>query len=157
MFSDQEAWSFYNSICFPYVEQVMERFVIQNSDREKPIVLVVPMMFESDIFTLCSHVATVTVNDAERKRRLFMRSQLTPEEVDAILARQMTDEQRRQQSARWSAVACSCGNPDFGAQAMRRLLQELQCGLRAEERAGEHPIDVGSGQSAREPGSARGQ
>lgn len=59
------------------------------------VVLDIPLLFEKNAETWLTAVAVVTVPPAEQARRVLMRPGMTRAKLDAILARQMPDAEKR--------------------------------------------------------------
>lgn len=93
VFGDETKRRLLNSIMHPRVRE--EELRLLDEHRNFPlVVLMVPLLLENRMEDLVDRVVVVTVSEGERKRRLFERSGMTPEEVERRLAAQMPDTEK---------------------------------------------------------------
>lgn len=119
VFGDEARRHLLNSIMHPRVRD--EELRLLDEYRTHPlVVLMVPLLLENRMENLVDRVMVVTVSEAERKRRLFERSGMTPEEVDRRLAAQMPDAEK----ARLADVVID--NSGTLAETRRQVREALQ-------------------------------
>ena len=94
-----------------------------------PLVLLdVPLLFETGGERHCDRVAVVSAGEAVQRARVLARPGMTPARLDAILARQLPDAQKR---ARADIVIPTDGSLDDTRAAVRRTIADLRSGALA--------------------------
>ena len=84
------------SIVHPLVRAVSDRFVVENEARgARIIVLDIPLLFETGGEAKCDAVVVVSAPAAVQRERVLKRPGMTTERLDALLARQMSDADKR--------------------------------------------------------------
>src|ERR1044072_1773121 len=84
------------SIVHPLVRAVSDRFVSENAARgARTIVLDIPLLFETGGETKCDAVVVVSAPPEVQRARVLKRPGMTAERLDALLARQMSDAEKR--------------------------------------------------------------
>ena len=84
------------AIVHPLVRAVSDRFVAGNDARgARVIVLDIPLLFETGGETKCDAVVVVSAPAAVQRERVLKRPGMTAERLDALLARQMADAEKR--------------------------------------------------------------
>ena len=84
------------SIVHPLVRAVSDRFVRENEARgARVIVLDIPLLFETGGETKCDAIVVVSAPADVQRERVLKRPGMTAERLDALLARQMTDAEKR--------------------------------------------------------------
>ncbi|HKS63094.1 MAG TPA: dephospho-CoA kinase [Xanthobacteraceae bacterium] len=83
-------------IVHPLVRAVSDRFISENEARgSRVIVLDVPLLFETGGESRVDAVVVVSAPADVQRARVLKRSGMTPEKLDALLARQMSDADKR--------------------------------------------------------------
>ena len=86
-------------IVHPLVRAEQERFLARARARRAAIaVLDIPLLFEGGGERACGFVVTVSAPPAIQRHRLRLRRRMTEAEADRIIARQMTDAERRRRA-----------------------------------------------------------
>jgi dephospho-CoA kinase len=93
VFTDAARRERLNRIVHPRVRDEETRLLERHRERGL-VVLEVPLLLENGMQHLADRVVVVTVDEAERRRRLFARSGMTPGEVERRLAAQMPQEEK---------------------------------------------------------------
>jgi dephospho-CoA kinase len=84
------------SIVHPLVRAVSERFVAEQRARgARVIVLDIPLLFETGGETRVDAVVVVSAPADVQRARVLSRAGMSPEKLDALLARQMSDADKR--------------------------------------------------------------
>ena len=84
------------AIVHPLVRAVSERFISEHEARgARVIVLDVPLLFETGGEAKCDAVAVVSAPADVQRERVLKRPGMTAEKLDALLARQMSDVEKR--------------------------------------------------------------
>ena len=84
------------SIVHPLVRAVSERFISEQKARgARAIVLDIPLLFETGGETRCDAVVVVSAPTEVQRERVLKRAGMTAERLDALLARQMSDAEKR--------------------------------------------------------------
>ncbi len=84
-------------IVHPVVEAARERFVTEH--RDSPALLFdIPLLFETGGAAAFDKVITVSAPVDVQRRRVLVRPGMTPDRLDAILARQLPDEEKCRRS-----------------------------------------------------------
>ena len=83
-------------IVHPLVRAVSERFISEQDARgARAIVLDIPLLFETGGETRCDAVVVVSAPAEVQRERVLKRAGMTAERLDALLARQMSDAEKR--------------------------------------------------------------
>ncbi|CUW46780.1 dephospho-CoA kinase [Novacetimonas hansenii] len=84
------------AIIHPMVFDECRRFLRAARRAHRPmVVLDIPLLYEAGMDRLCDRVIAVSAPCAVQRARVLARGHMTPAQVDAIIARQMDDRQRR--------------------------------------------------------------
>jgi dephospho-CoA kinase len=84
------------SIVHPLVRAVSDRFMSEQAARgARVIVLDIPLLFETGGETRCDAVVVVSAPANVQRERVLKRPGMTAERLDALLARQMSDADKR--------------------------------------------------------------
>jgi dephospho-CoA kinase len=84
------------AIVHPLVRAVSDRFMRENEARgARVIVLDIPLLFETGGETKCDAVVVVSAPADVQRERVLKRPGMTAERLDALLARQMSDAEKR--------------------------------------------------------------
>lgn len=89
------------------------------------VVLDVPLLYETGSDRLCDGVVVVSASADEQRARVLARGQMTPEEFELILSRQMSDADKRQR-ADWVIETYTF---DQAKQDVMAILTEIKQGL----------------------------
>lgn len=82
------------TIVHPVVKEEQDRFLEQHFS--SPIVVLdIPLLFESRKDQLCDAVVVVSTDASTQRRRLLAREGMTTEKMEALLARQIPDVEKR--------------------------------------------------------------
>ena len=111
-------------IIHPMVSAARRRF-LQRARRDgcRWVVLDIPLLFETGAERLCDCVAVVSAPASIQRARVLRRGRMTPAQIDAVLARQMPDRQRR----RKADVIIETGLSRFDTvRQVRRLLRAMR-------------------------------
>jgi len=92
--ADKQALNRLESIVHPLTTASRERFIATHSDADL-ILLDIPLLFETGADKVCDAVLVVTVSTDIQRERVLARGQMTPEQFDLILARQVPDAEKR--------------------------------------------------------------
>lgn len=85
------------AIVHPLVAMNRDGFVSANAD--SPVILFdIPLLFENGLDVLCDGIAVVTAPPDLQRKRIGARSSMTAAEIDLILARQMSDAEKRRRA-----------------------------------------------------------
>ena len=96
VFNDDDSLRRLNAITHPLITQeVVHRLA---GCREEIAVLVVPLLFESGMHSLCDMTMTVSCPENERIKRLVKRDTITVELARSIIGSQLTDAEREQKA-----------------------------------------------------------
>ncbi len=82
---------------YPFLEQELQNFFMRHN-REPVVVLDVPLLFEAGWDTFCDEIIVVSAPIEVLKQRVFERPGMTEEKYNALTARQMPDEEKRQKA-----------------------------------------------------------
>ena len=97
VFGDQSKRKLLNSIVHPKVRT--EELRLLDEWRHEPlVVLMVPLLLENRMQHLVEKIVVVTVDEENRRKRLWERSQMTPGEIERRLAAQMPDAEKVRQA-----------------------------------------------------------
>ena len=87
------------AIVHPLVRAAEARFLDQARAARAPVaVLDIPLLFETGGDRRCDAVAVVTASPAVQRARVLARPGMTPEKLEAILAKQMPDAEKRRRA-----------------------------------------------------------
>lgn len=88
------------AIVHPLVEAKRRAFLEEQRAAGAPLVVLdIPLLYESKLEGVCDAVAVVSTGDAAVQReRVLARPGMTSEKLDAILARQVPDEEKRRRA-----------------------------------------------------------
>jgi dephospho-CoA kinase len=106
-------------VVHPLVAQDREAFL---SDRPALVVLDVPLLFETGLDASCDRVAVVSTSREEQRARVLARETMTPTQLDAILARQMPDADKRARAA----YVIDSTTPETARRDVDAILKELR-------------------------------
>eukprot|EP00240_Pyramimonas_obovata_P014632 CAMPEP_0118940464 /NCGR_PEP_ID=MMETSP1169-20130426/31481_1 /TAXON_ID=36882 /ORGANISM="Pyramimonas obovata, Strain CCMP722" /LENGTH=212 /DNA_ID=CAMNT_0006884951 /DNA_START=290 /DNA_END=928 /DNA_ORIENTATION=- len=125
------------SIVHPLVAIERQKFVSQMaSAHKKLVVLDIPLLYETGSETVVDAVAVVSTGDADvQRQRVLARPGMTAEKYEAILARQIPDEEKRRRADYTIDTGCALQETE----AMVAGLVQMLCALR------EEPADVAVG------------
>lgn len=117
--NDTAVLDWVQSVVHPLVAQKRTAFL---ADTKAPVVVLdVPLLFETGADILCDGVAVVTVDATIQRNRVLARKEMTPEQFDLILSRQMPDAEKRNQ-ATWVIVTDTFEN---ARNAVHNILAEI--------------------------------
>lgn len=98
-FRDPGVLDILESILHPRVRAQEIRFLAQSARRQCPIaVLDIPLLFETGAETRCDAVSVVSAPLFVQMPRVLKRTGMTAEKFDAILARQISDKEKRRRA-----------------------------------------------------------
>jgi len=99
VFGDPEALKRLEGIIHPLVYDTQRRFLRQASKRRAPIaVLDVPLLFEGGSDQWCDYVVVVSAPRFIQEQRVLSRPGMTRDRLEATLARQMPDAEKRRRA-----------------------------------------------------------
>ena len=99
VFGDAAALKMLEAIVHPLVRRVQEDFIKRAAARrEKIVVLDVPLLFETDGDEVCDAVIVVSAPRFLQQARVLARGGMTKDKFDAVLARQMSDLDKRRRA-----------------------------------------------------------
>mgnify|MGYP003956742711 CR=1 FL=1 len=99
VFGDADALKRLESIVHPLVRRVQEEFLKRAAARrENIVVLDVPLLFETDGDEVCDAVIVISAPRFLQRARVLARGGMTREKLDAVLARQMSDQEKRRRA-----------------------------------------------------------
>lgn len=121
--SDPAALRRLEAILHPLVRAERDRFLSRHRRAGAPLaVLDIPLLFETGAERVADHVAVVSAPAAVQRARLVRRGILTAPQIDAVLARQMPDRDRRRRADTLIRTGLSRAH---ATRALRRLMQRL--------------------------------
>jgi len=82
---------------YPFLEQELQNFFMRHN-REPVVVLDVPLLFEAGWDKFCDEIIVVSAPAEVLRQRVFERPGMTEEKYNALTARQMPDEEKRQKA-----------------------------------------------------------
>ncbi|MGI8906348.1 MAG: dephospho-CoA kinase [Candidatus Sumerlaeaceae bacterium] len=127
VFADEAKRQVLNGIVHPLVRQEQLRHLDEH--RSDPlVVLMVPLLFEAQMESLADRVVVVTVNEAARRERLWLRSAMQADEVERRLRTQMNQEEK---ARRADFLVDNSGALDATRQQVSELLRALGVSSRA--------------------------
>ena len=87
------------AIVHPLVEQARERFLAEAEHSGAPVaVLDIPLLFETGGDARCDAVVVVSAPSEIQRARAFERAGMTEQKLAAIMAKQITDEEKRRRA-----------------------------------------------------------
>lgn len=111
------------AIVHPLTGQSQIRFRERFTDERAPLVLLdIPLLFETGGDKYCDHVAVVTAPASVQRERVLSRPGMTPERLDAILAKQTPDAEKR---AKADFVISSAFGLDFTRAHVTAIIELL--------------------------------
>ncbi len=121
--SDPQALRRLEAIIHPMVAVLEQRFLARaRRMRARLAVLDVPLLFESNTKRRLDRIVVVSAPAAVQAARVFARGILTPAQLQAILARQLPDQERR----RRADIVVRSGLSRYHANSViRRIIREL--------------------------------
>jgi dephospho-CoA kinase len=108
-----------NAIVHPLVAE--DRAAFLASVRAPLVVLDVPLLFETGLDEQCDHIAVVSTDPAIQRARVLDRGTMTGADLDAILARQLPDADKR----RRADYLIDTTDMDTALAAVDAILEEL--------------------------------
>ncbi len=123
VFGDDAQLRKLEAILHPMVRASERAFLARASRaRERIVVLDVPLLYETGGETRCDAVCVVSAPAPTQRRRALARPGMTPEKLDAVLARQMPDAEKRKRA---DFVINSGLGRARGLQDVRRILKVI--------------------------------
>lgn len=123
---DQEALSRLNAIVHPLMSEARTAFFQAARESGTDIVVLdIPLLFETGGDKAVDAVVVVSAPADEQRRRVLERAGMTPAKLEAILAAQITDEEKRRR-------ADFVVDTGAGLEAARRQVQAIVSTLRAQ-------------------------
>ena len=116
------------AIVHPLVAAARSRFLAGAADAGEPLVVLdVPLLYESGVDAVCDAVAVVSTGDKLVQRsRVLARPGMTKAKLDAILARQLPDAEKRARAHFVIPTACT---PDETKRAVAEIAERCRtCG-----------------------------
>jgi dephospho-CoA kinase len=121
--NDSAALARLEAIVHPLVFASREKFLADAAVRGAPVVLLdVPLLFETAADRRCDAVVVVSAPAEVQRRRAFMRPGMTDDKLHAILAKQMSDAEKRQRA---DFVVDSSRDFDHTRAQIRDILQSI--------------------------------
>jgi len=94
-----DAMKVLESIVHPLVQQEKRKFIRDAAERGTPIIVAdIPLLYETGAQAQCDAVAVVSAPEDIQRARVLSRPGMTPEKLDAILARQVPDAEKRRRA-----------------------------------------------------------
>lgn len=122
VFGNPEAFARLEAIVHPAVAAARAAFLARHADAPV-VVLDVPLLFEAGGWQQVDRIAVVSAEAAVQRARVLARPGMTAERLDAILARQMPDAEKR---ARADFVIPTGGSIDATREHVRALIACLR-------------------------------
>ena len=99
VFGDDTALNSLESVLHPLVRSAERRFLADAARRRVPLVLLdIPLLFETGGERRCDAVAVVSAPSRVQRQRVLARPGMTTEKLDAVLARQVADDEKRRRA-----------------------------------------------------------
>ena len=95
VFADPEKKKLLEDILFRHIIKEIHRLIDEAGKAGSPVLLDVPLLFESGLDSLCDYVIALSVDESVRIGRVVARDGCSEEEVRARIRNQMSDEERR--------------------------------------------------------------
>ncbi len=132
VFGDEAALTRLESILHPLVASERERFVRRAAALgARVVVLDVPLLFETGGEQACDYVAVVSAPPFVQRQRALRRTGMTADKLNAILARQTADADKRRRAD--FVIPSGLGRRE-GLQAIRRIVSMLAASGRSRQR-----------------------
>lgn len=97
--NDKQAIKLLEQIVHPRVHEKQDEFMERAKQQRHPIVVFdIPLLFEGKRVKEFDAIIVVSASAQEQRSRALSRPTMTAEKLDAILARQIPDDQKRQQA-----------------------------------------------------------
>lgn len=109
-----------NAVVHPLVAQSRMKFLERHKD--EVVLLDVPLLFETGSSELCDFIVVVSVPADVQRERVLGRGEMSEEDFELILSRQMPDEEKRSKADRVIPTL----SLDETRQAVRDLVAELR-------------------------------
>ncbi len=99
VFGDPDALKALEVIVHPLVRQARGKFLKRTAARRQRIVVLdFPLLFETDGEEICDVIVVVSAPRFLQEARVLARSGMTREKLDGVLARQMSDSEKRRRA-----------------------------------------------------------
>lgn len=133
VFTDPAALARLEAILHPMVRAEEERFLARARARRDPVVVLdVPLLFESGGAGRCDSVLVVSAPSFLQRQRVLRRPGMTEARLDAILATQMPDREKRRRADFVVATGLGRGLTLRRLKAILRMLRDRHERQRAE-------------------------
>jgi dephospho-CoA kinase len=97
--TDASALRELEALVHPLVREAEDRFIdAARARNEELVILDIPLLFETGRDTTMDALVVVSAPEAVQRERVLKRSGMTPEKLEAILARQVPDAKKRAQA-----------------------------------------------------------
>jgi dephospho-CoA kinase len=121
--TDAAAWKRLESIVHPLVQQAQTAFLAKARDEGRTVVVLdIPLLFENGGEKIVDAVVVVSAPKAVQRERVLARPGMTPEALNAILAKQTPDAEKR---AKADFIINTGLGLDEARQQVRALLDAL--------------------------------
>jgi dephospho-CoA kinase len=121
--TDAAAWKRLESIVHPLVQQAQTAFLAKARDEGRTVVVLdIPLLFENGGEKMVDAVVVVSAPKAVQRERVLARPGMTPEALNAILAKQTPDAEKR---AKADFIINTGLGLDEARQQVRALLDAL--------------------------------
>jgi dephospho-CoA kinase len=121
--TDAAAWKRLESIVHPLVQQAQTAFLAKARDEGRTVVVLdIPLLFENGGEKMVDAVVVVSAPKAVQRERVLARPGMTPEALNAILAKQTPDAEKR---AKADFIINNGLGLDEARQQVRALLDAL--------------------------------
>lgn len=99
VFADKDALKKLEAIIHPVIHDLEEQFIAKCKAENKAIILIdIPLFFENNRHELVDKVVVVTAASETQKARVLARSNMSLAKFDAILKRQISDQEKRRKA-----------------------------------------------------------
>ena len=107
------------AIIHPLVQAKRQDFIATHQAKKTPLIILdIPLLFETKAESLCDKVVVVTAHPDVQRKRVLERGTMSEAQLDAILAKQISDEEKR-------ARADHLIETDHGLETARQQVQRL--------------------------------
>ena len=107
------------AIIHPLVQAKRQDFIATHQAKKTPLIILdIPLLFETKAESLCDKVVVVTAHPDVQRKRVLERGTMSEAQLDAILAKQIPDEEKR-------ARADHLIETDHGLETARQQVQRL--------------------------------